>query len=371
MKQLIVLAWIVLVWILCGASVNPRADPEVVPPTPDDHFIRGYVTAVLEQVLKVPSIQVEVERGVVILRGDLPGEERQELLDAVSRIHGVARVEYIPLATGGAVPEGQAQEEFNRAFHGFFPKDDLFTPLPADPWESRFFLSFRHSEASGGNFGTVGLGEVFGLYRWKDVFGPGHHLQINIEGAAFGYFDLDQSQTDLQNIDFQLGLPVVYRYEDFSTRLRLLHRSAHLGDEYMARHPEIVTQNRLTDYQVDNNLFDAVFSYKPDWWRIYGGFAYLFDVMPERDPWEMVYGIELAPWDQYAIHPVLGVHFHLQEEFDWDLNHRYVFGVEIHDWPFRNRVTRLLGEYYHGKRLEWPFFREEDEYIGVGLYFDM
>ena len=141
--------------------------------------------------------------------------------------------------------------------------------------------------------------------------------------------------------------------------------------KYLAQHPGIIQDDRLSEYQVDNNLIDLVLSFKPEWWRIYGGFAYLFDVTPERNPWEMVYGLELTPWNLYAIHPVLGIHFHLQEEFEWDVNQRYVFGVEIHDWPFRNRVTRLLGEYYNGKRVEWPFYKEDDEYLGLGLSFDM
>ncbi|MFB3787746.1 MAG: DUF1207 domain-containing protein [bacterium] len=360
---------IVLIGLIGGLAAGGWAAATETPPV-EDQFLQGYVTALLEHVLKMPAVQVEVKQGVVTLRGGAVSEEKlREIIDAVSRASGVARVEYLPLKREQAPAE--EEEEFNRAFHGFFPKDDLFTPLLADPWESRFFMSFRHSEKSGNNFGAVGLGEVFGLYRWKDVFGPGHQLQINIEGSVFSYFDLDQPKTDLQNIDFQLGMPMVYRYEDFSTRFRLLHRSSHLGDEYLAQHSSIITDDRLPDYQVDNNLVDVVLSYKPDWWRIYGGFAYLFDVTPERDPWEMIYGLELTPWNQYAIHPVLGIHLHLQEEFEWDLNQRYVFGVEIHDWPFRNRVTRLLGEYYNGKRVEWPFYKENDEYLGVGLSFDM
>jgi len=365
MRERIVLTGLIVGLAACGWAAAGEIPPE------DDRFLRGYVTALLDHVLKMPDVQVEVEEGMVTLRGGAVSEEKQrEILDIVSQAPGVSRVEYFPLKKE-AMPAEEEEEEFNRAFHGFFPKDDLFTPLLADPWESRFFMSFRHSEASGDNFGAVGLGEVFGLYRWKDVFGPGHQLQLNIEGAVFSYFDLDQPKTDLQNIDFQLGMPVVYRYEDFSTRFRLLHRSSHLGDEYLAQHPGIIQDDRLSEYQVDNNLIDLVLSFKPEWWRIYGGFAYLFDVTPERNPWEMVYGLELTPWNLYAIHPVLGIHFHLQEEFEWDVNQRYVFGVEIHDWPFRNRVTRLLGEYYNGKRVEWPFYKEDDEYLGLGLSFDM
>ena len=60
----------------------------------------------------------------------------------------------------------------------------------------------------------MGLGEEPGLYRWKDVFGPAS-VQPTSKGLYSRHFDLDQPKTDLQNIDFQLGMPVVYRHEIF------------------------------------------------------------------------------------------------------------------------------------------------------------
>ncbi len=335
--------------------------------TKEDIFMKGYTTAVLERLFDLPDVGVTVERGVVILEG-VPRDENQRdrIVKTLSELEYVESIEFKVKDEPGV--QKTFEEEMDQVFEGFFPKDDLFEPLLADPWESRFFLSYRIDEDVDRDLGAVGLGEVFGLYRWTDVFGPGHHIQLNVEGAVFGYFDMDSDSTDLLNIDFQVGFPVVYKYDLFTSRFRIMHRSSHIGDDYLYRDPPRVWN--IPNYQVDDNFVDWFFSYGPPWLRVYAGGTYKFDVSPSRAPWEIDYGIEYKPWHERAIHPVFGIHIKHQEEFGWAANQRFLGGVEIQDWPFRNRVTRILGEYYNGKSLQWSFYRDDGEYYGLGVYFE-
>lgn len=346
--------------ILTAAGVADSAQPL------GDKYIKGYATAVLDAEFPEAETEFEVNGGVLIF-SKAPADEAlaEAIADRLRRIEGVRGVRMPPPPQAGGE---YTWSDFDREFTGFFPREDLFDSLLADPMESRFMLSYRVDETEDRNLGAAELGDVFGLYRWHDVFGEDHHIQINMEGAVFGYFDLDAFSSELQNVDFQIGLPVVYRFRDWSTRWRVMHRSSHLGDEYLARNPDYL--NGFFEKQVDQNFFDAVVSREFGWLRVYAGGLYYFDIAPDREPLEAFYGLEIAPWSDRSLHPVAGVHVQHLEEFDWGANQRFALGVEIQDWPFRHRKVRILGEYYKGQRLQLPFYRQPGDYYGVSVYFE-
>ena len=62
-----------------------------------------------------------------------------------------------------------------------FPEGDVFTPLVADPFETRSFLSVLSvdSDPVQSTFGSVGLGVNFGLYRWPGQQ-PGDGWQVGL-----------------------------------------------------------------------------------------------------------------------------------------------------------------------------------------------
>jgi len=84
-----------------------------------------------------------------------------------------------------------------------FPSDDLFRPLLADPEQPQLFAlwQFRKSlmDQSAANIGTVGIGENFGFYtRRKGCNG----WQIGLLTGIFSQFNLDTSNSELINVDF-------------------------------------------------------------------------------------------------------------------------------------------------------------------------
>ena len=257
--------------------------------------------------------------------------------------------------------------EINESTEGLFPKGDLFEPLLADPWESRFFLSYRFQDEMD-NSGVVGFGEVLPLYRWRDVFMSGLTAQMNIEGAVFGHFNMEDGG-DLENVDFQVGFPFIFQYGNYTARVRYVHRSGHLGDDYIVR--ELPPFPDIIGRQLDRNLVDLTLAYSQDAWRVYGGPVYIFDDANDIDPLEMTFGGEYRPWSHLSIHPVLGAHFTTWEEDDWEINQRYVAGVEFKDWPFRSKALRFLLEYYNGRALNFPAFSQDGEYFGLGVYLDL
>ncbi|MBI1389638.1 MAG: DUF1207 domain-containing protein [bacterium] len=330
-----------------------------------DDYIRGYVNALLSAVYHTSEASVQVSDGNVIVFG-MPGGDigREDLRRAVSGIEGVKSIGF---HDARSTDETGWRREIDESTEGLFPKGDLFEPFIADPYQSQFGLGYRlqeHFDATG----VAEFGEVLPVYRWTDLFGPGHTLQMNLEGAVWGYFNMEDGG-HLDNADFQVGIPFVYRFDDFALRVRYMHRSGHLGDDYIADNN--LTGASAVNRQLDQNSLDLVASYGPGWWRVYGGGAYYFDDLNDRAPLELILGGEYRPWADLSIHPVFAVHLTSAEETEWTVAQRYMAGVEFTDYPFRRTTLRLMLEYYTGPRLSFPVYHEDGDYFGLGLYLDL
>src|SRR5262245_38423039 len=105
----------------------------------------------------------------------------------------------------------------------FFPEDQIFCPLLADPKEPRSFASFLRGtfrslgdpSGKGTNVGSIGLGDSFGLIRWGGP-SPGEGVQVDVVGSIFAQFALDAPSNDLINADYIFGVPVMFRRSGFS-----------------------------------------------------------------------------------------------------------------------------------------------------------
>ena len=166
---------------------------------------------------------------------------RPPLADA--RALRVSQVTLLVLVAGltfTAVPGARGEETpvANESARNFLPVGELFWPLLADPKQPQFYVSARNYKVSGETVtaAAVAYGETFGLYRWNR---PQGRWQVSLAGALFAQFDLESASHDLVNADYTLGVPVSYRRDAWSVRLRVYHQSSHLGDEFLLRnHPE-------------------------------------------------------------------------------------------------------------------------------------
>src|SRR6185295_5880290 len=95
-------------------------------------------------------------------------------------------------------------------------------------------------------------------------------LQISLAGAVFAQVDLNAASYDLMNADYLIGLPITYRVDRFSTRLRLYHQSSHLGDEFLLREGLPITRENLSFESVEWLVSQDLASL-----RLYAGGEYL------------------------------------------------------------------------------------------------
>lgn len=263
--------------------------------------------------------------------------------------------------------------------HEWFPSDDLFRPLLADPKQPQFFALWQSQqsriERTNANIGSIGIGENFGFYtRRKGCNG----WQVSLLTGIFAQFDLDTSNSELINIDFNVGVPITWRYGDWSARLRFYHQSSHIGDEFLGSHPGFQTIG------LQYEEVDLILSYDVlKWLRLYGGAAAMVNRQPSTiDRWTGQWGFEartLRPLVQFHVFgllsnpilfsPVLTADFKSVEHQQWHINTNLLMGFDMFRYGSFKRV-RILFNYYHGYNPYGQFFySQKTESFGAGAYF--
>ena len=190
--------------------------------------------------------------------------------------------------------------------------------------------------------------------------------EIGLHAGVFSVFDVDSPSFDLVNADYMVGLPLTFRYQDFSAMLRVFHQSSHLGDEFLLR----TRTNRINlsyealDLRLSQEIADVL--------RLYAGGGYLFDQTPtELDPFWVQYGIELAsPWPSRRAkwRPIAAVDVQQHEENDWTADVSARAGIEI-DGVLLTRKLQILLEYFTGHSPNGQFYRDKVQYLGIGTHF--
>ena len=213
---------------------------------------------------------------------------------------------------------------------------------------------------------AVGLGDSFAIFRSAgDRSGEG--IQLNLAGAVFTQFNLDEASFDLINADYVIGLPLAYRKAGFSARLRAYHQSSHLGDEFLlSRQPE------RTNLSFES--LELILSQELGVLRLYGGGEAFFRREPGDLPAHLAHaGVELRPatLGLGAGRFLAAVDLKAVEEEDWELAWSARAGLEIARIPSPGhppRVISLVAEFYDGLAPYGQFYREDIRYVGVGLH---
>jgi hypothetical protein len=259
------------------------------------------------------------------------------------------------------------------------PRGDVFCPLLADPKGQRSFVSYlRETDDSGEHdVGSVGISDAFGLLRVGGAK-AGNGFQISIAGSVFAQFDLDVSSYDLINADYIIGLPITFRYNAFSGRLRVYHQSSHLGDELLLRenNPDLRREN------ISFESAEAIFSLDGGPLRVYGGGEFLLRREPKDLERSLLHGgIELRP-ARRLLHfgSIAGVRFvaggdvKASEQQDWKPALSLRTGFEFdrpRDTDPQGRRWGLLFEAYDGPSPYGQFFRRDVRYLGAGIHFTL
>ena len=258
----------------------------------------------------------------------------------------------------------------------FFPQDQIFCPLIADPKEVRSFVTFLRGRfpsledpsGEGTSIASVGLGDSFGMVRWGGPAG-GEGVQLDVIGSIFAQFNVGTLSNDLINADYVIGAPLTFRRNGFSVRARIYHQSSHLGDEYLLSREDVEREN-LSFESVELLVSQEIGAV-----RAYAGAERIFRREPETLPAKLFHaGVELRTGRARKVQWVAGFDVKTIELHDWSPALSGRAGLEV-GRPGRGghpgRLVTLMLELYGGPSPYGQFFRDDISYLGIGLHFGL
>ena len=252
-------------------------------------------------------------------------------------------------------------------------RQTLFSPLMADPKEPHFFASVLgtdlHATGESETIGSVGFGDQFGFLGRQAARGG---WQIGLQAGVMAQFILERgSSYPLVNADYVVGVPVTWRRDGVSARLRVYHQSSHLGDEYLLQNPDV----RRIDVSFEELEGVVALDLANGRGRAYVGAGELLHSSSDLKRGKLLAGFEWRGWEHlhsgaargFGRMLVAGVEVKLLQELDWETDVRAVVGVELPQTLGGRRVS-ILAEYYNGSIPYGQFFHGKEDHVGLGLH---
>ena len=251
------------------------------------------------------------------------------------------------------------------------PQQRLFRPLLADPTEARLAVTTNFNNRLNGNIGASW--EAAG-YTW-DAAGP-LRFRTGIHAGVFSKLRWSGTTFPLETADYLVGFHAdlgndgMTGNDGLTGRFEYAHVSAHLADgydgperaftysrEYFTLYGSYVREARR------GTLIGSV--------RVYGSFRWSNHAIPDVRRWRVQGGAELVsgPLAGGATRAYLAGDLRVFRDGDVALNPTVQAGLLLHNEA--NRGLRIALVYHGGRSEHGQFHHLEDNYSGVGLFFDL
>jgi hypothetical protein len=284
-----------------------------------------------------------------------------------------------------------AQDEVSRRF---LPLVHYFSPPVADPLEPRLSVGllrtnlFRAApegrerirpffipdpqDAANDVDAVASIGGTLPL--WLVSGRPdGDGVLVAAQGGVISRFRIEYPTREDVGQDWLVGMPIEFRNGQWSGRVRIMHRSSHLGDE-------LVETTGASRIEVGGEFLDvlAAYSFRPDT-RVYGGAAWTFRSYTDKTPVILAQngndriaiqaGAEHAsyPWSDGHVGWIAGIDWRRADRTDWDDSLALAGGLSVRS---NGRFARFLLRYFTGASLLEQFFLTPENYWSLELAFD-
>jgi hypothetical protein len=209
------------------------------------------------------------------------------------------------------------------------------------------------------------LGARVGLLRYGSDDGERPEgFQLDMEGAAFPRLSLEHGE-DVVSTDYRIGFPFTYGWDQYQVKFGYMHICSHLGDEYMLANPDVERIN----YVRNCLLLGGSYFYTKDL-RVYAESSWAFEEDGGARPWEFQFGVEYSPAGPTGFYPkpFFAVNGDIRQEVDYGGNICVETGCQ---WRgAANHLFRAGVQYFSGKSDQYQFFKQYEEKIGLGLWYD-
>lgn len=274
------------------------------------------------------------------------------------------------------------------AWERVLPGVEFFRPPIADPLEPRFSVSllrtdllsrqgperpafplFDPDDSARDVVAAVALGLTFPIVQLQSWEGGG--LLLTGHAAVHSRFRIEYPSRDDMGQDWVVGGGVIARWDELSGRLRIHHRSSHLGDEFMQS-----TQWQARRIEFGGEALEVTAGYEyPNGARVYGGGSWIAHsntaaetILAEwgrEDRYTVQFGgdIERFPWKNGRLGYNAGVDWQAAERTNWRGAFAAAAGVHA-------RNAAQLGfsiRYFTGPSTMGEFFLTKETYWALEL----
>lgn len=214
---------------------------------------------------------------------------------------------------------------------------------------------------------AVSIGAIFPLFQVAEWEGGGAALIA--DAKVFSRFRIEYPSRDDMGQDWYVGGGVDWRDRRWSGRVAIMHRSSHLGDEFMAA----TGAERI---EFGSEQLDITTGYDvPGMGRLYGGGSWIFRSYLGWEPHLRSLGLsdravvqlgmdgEWSPWDDPRVRVYAGADFHAAERTAWRGGIAGAAGIGVHT----SRSLRLMVRGYSGNSMMGEFFRTRERYVTLEL----
>jgi len=230
----------------------------------------------------------------------------------------------------------------------FFPGNRLFSDMFLDPLECQvmggsYLLTQKEKDIS--LYSTVNFGFN------KPVFakqGKYFSWELNFAAAAFTQFDLIRKSdgsylAGLMNTDFKISADYTIKRRDNLLRVRIFHISSHLGDDYMQRNSDTLTNDKSGNYE----QADLTYLRKYGSSYFYAGTGGVYNKYAFRERLSFQAGGLLNFRIRGAVNLFTGLDLKLLAENNFAPDARTAFGVSFNRKS--ESLLRIWAEYYSGR----------------------
>ncbi len=247
------------------------------------------------------------------------------------------------------------------------PKPSVFPALIADLDEPNFFISYGNLDFLGSTKKAVLLGGgKRHAVKTFDVFSDSRPLSLNVFGQIRSQFDVDELDTRnnrggaLINTDFSVGGELVQSLDNWNWRFSYMHRSTHLGDEFI-----IDNQNYLQDrINLSYEVIEWTAHTQLKSIDLYAGLGFITRSEPrnlEKSMWQLGSQFNGNSW--HGFKPILAVDLKSWGTYDWNINVNLRAGVEISQWTLK--PFQVFLEYQDGHSPYGQFYTEDLTFTGL------
>ena len=227
-------------------------------------------------------------------------------------------------------------------------------------------FSSRRGESRFGNEreAEVVLGENLPLVAIKG--GP-RPIVLGIGSQVYGRFSLDDAKSALISVDWVAALNTTAMLGPLALTVQLYHESSHLGDEYGDRF-----QVRRLDWS--REVVAGWATYEAGSWQLTGGASYVIYDGLKLPRAGAALGVDVGGGGHRilarAVEPVIGLYTEANAATGWRLSTSAKLGLAL-----RGREgTRSIGVAliaHDGLSTQRQFFRQESQYVGLEVRFDL